>query len=199
MSKKAGIAIMALGAVLMISALLLFSENRREDIRAGQDAESLLARVEAAVVSAPTEIPSAPTEPTLAPELPVVVIDGYGYVGYLQIPALELTLPVMDQWDYGRLKKAPCRQLGSSRTGDLVIAAHNYSTHFGKLKKLVAGDAVIFTDMDHITNTYAVAEVRTVDPEDVEAVVNSGYPLVLYTCTPGGKTRVAVFCQQSEE
>lgn len=35
--------------------------------------------------------------------------------------------------------------------------------------------------------------------EDVDAVFNDGYPLVLYTCTPGGKARVAVFCQWADD
>ena len=47
MPKKAGIAIMAAGAVLIISALLLFVHNRQEDAQAGQEAESLLESVEA--------------------------------------------------------------------------------------------------------------------------------------------------------
>ena len=46
MPDKKGIAILAAGAVLILSALLLFIHNRREDARAGQEAESLLAGVE---------------------------------------------------------------------------------------------------------------------------------------------------------
>ena len=33
-------------------------------------------------------------------------------------------------------------------------------------------------------------------PDDVDAVQNSGYPLVLYSCTYGGKTRLTVFCKK---
>ena len=32
-------------------------------------------------------------------------------------------------------------------------------------------------------------------PDDVDAVQNSGYPLVLYSCTYSGKTRLTVFCK----
>lgn len=52
----------------------------------------------------------APPSPTsLDPEMPVVMLDGYEYVGYVEIPALELKLPVMSDWDYNRLTLAPCR------------------------------------------------------------------------------------------
>lgn len=183
---------MAVGAVLILSALLLFAYNRYEDYLAGQEAESLLSEVESA-------IESAETEPSLAPELPVKKLDGYDYVGYIEISTLEIKLPVMADWDYNRLQISPCRQLGSSRTDDLVIAAHNYSKHFGRLKTLNKGDFVIFTDMEGIVNNYSVEKIDTVNPYDVDTVLNSDYDLVLYTCTPGGRTRVTVFCNRAEE
>ena len=130
--------------------------------------------------------------------MPVVMLDGYEYVGYVEIPVLGLKLPVMSEWDYNRLKLAPCRQFGSSRTDDLVIAGHNYRRHFGYLKNLSAGDTVTFTDMEGILNTYRVAKIETLDPNQVDAVQNSGYALVLYTCTMSGKTRTTVFCSREE-
>lgn len=192
MSKKTGIIVMAIGAVLIISALLLFAYNQYEDYLAGQEAESLLSEVEAA-------IENQPTKPTLDPELPTKKLNGYDYVGYIEVPVLDLKLPVMADWDYNRLQISPCRQLGSSRTDDLVIAAHNYSKHFGRLKTLNKGDSVIFTDMEGIVNNYSVEKVDTVNPYDVDTVLNSEYDLVLYTCTPGGRTRVTVFCNRTEE
>ena len=205
MRNKAGIVFIALGAVLILSALLLLLYNRHEAALAGKEAEILLSDVEAAIggqtssdgPTDPTE--ETETEPTLPPELPVVHLNGYDYVGYVEIPALELKLPVMATWDYDLLQVAPCRQFGSSRTDDLVIAAHNYVTHFGYLKKLVPGDTVTFTDMDGIVNTYAVEKTETLDPTSVDAVKNSGCDLVLYTCTIGGKTRVCVFCNRVPE
>lgn len=192
MSKKTGIIVMAIGAVLIISALLLFAYNQYEDYLAGQEAESLLSEVEAA-------IETQPTKPTLDPELPTKKLNGYDYVGYIEVPVLDLKLPVMADWDYNRLQISPCRQIGSSRTDDLVIAAHNYSKHFGRLKTLNKGDSVIFTDMEGIVNNYSVEKVDTVNPYDVDTVLNSEYDLVLYTCTPGGRTRVTVFCNRTEE
>ena len=209
MPKKTGIAIVTAGAVLILSALLLFLYNRYEDANAGQEAESLLASVEAAISAQAmdTTAATAPNRPDasevpaptpLDPEMPVVMLDGYEYVGYVEIPTLGLKLPVMSEWDYTRLKVAPCRQFGSSRTDDLVIAAHNYESHFGHLKDLSVGDTVTFTDMDGIVNTYCVEKIETLNPNEVDAVQNSGYDLVLYTCTKGGKTRVTVFCDREE-
>lgn len=211
MPKKAGIIFVTIGVVLIFSALLLFLYNGFEDRRAGQQAESLMDEIHSAMTeetdttTKPTEIEIEITEPTettetLPAEMPMVMIDGYEYIGYLSIPALELELPVMAEWDYSRLKIAPCRHFGSSRTDDLVIAAHNYKTHFGSLSKLESGAEVIFTDMDGIENRYVlVLAPETLAPDAVDAVQNSGYDLVLYTCTPGGATRVVAFCDRVTE
>lgn len=245
MPKKAGIAIITLGAVLILSALLLFMYNQRESDLAGQESENLMVELESWMLaqqglqaqqaqqsqtqseswmSAQEELqaqleqqeqqsqfltkqaeegltPSIAekTEAMLDPELPVVSIGGNEFVGYIEIPDIALKLPVLSEWDYSRLKIAPCRQHGSSRTDDLVIVAHNYRSHFGRLRELSKGAEVIFTDMEGITNTYSVAKIDTVNPNDVETVLNSDYDLVLYTCTVGGKTRVTVFCDRVEE
>lgn len=200
MPKKSGIVFVLVGTVLILSALFLFLYNRYEDVQAGQEAENLLADVQSIIENVPSTIPeeTLPKE-TLAPELPVAEIDGYGYVGYISIPQLELELPVMSEWDYARLKIAPCRQFGSSRTDDLVIAAHNYKNHFGYLSQLEEGNSVIFTDMDGIRNLYEVTCIDTLKSTEVDTVQNSDHDLVLYTCTYGGKTRVTVFCDRQEK
>lgn len=203
MPKKAGIFLVIVGTVLILSALSLLLYNWHEDVQAGENAENLLQSVNAVLEQRDngndsTENPTEETEETepLDPEMPVVMIDGYGYVGTLSIPALDLELPVMSEWDYNRLQKAPCRQFGSCRTDDLVIAAHNFKTHFGLLKNLVLGDSVSFTDMDGIVYDYTVDKMAILQPTDIDGALNSGYDLVLYTCTQGGETRVTVFCNR---
>lgn len=206
MPKKAGIAMIAMGAVLILSALLLLRHNLQEDASAGQEAENLMAQMQSILErqTLPSTQPTQPgetTEPTqpLDPEMPVTYINGYGYIGYLEIPNLDLKLPVMADWDYDRLQIAPCRQFGSSRTDDLVIAAHNYDSHFGKFKDLAPGHYLTFTDMDGIVTTYRVEKNEVLQPDAVDAVQNSDYDLVLYTCTKGGKTRIVLFCNRIDK
>lgn len=192
MPKKSGVILISLGAVLILAALLLFLYNRGEDRRAGQEAESLLEDARSAISAN-----AASEEPQEEPAEEIT----YDYAGVIAIPDLSLELPVIDQWSYARLKVAPCRQSGAAADGDLVIAAHNYKSHFGYLDRLQPGASVIFTDMEGTVYRYAVEEIRRLEPEDAEdvsSVFSSEYPLVLYTCTPGGKARVAVFCQWDE-
>ncbi|MBQ3200126.1 MAG: sortase [Firmicutes bacterium] len=186
---KAGLALMMLGAALIASALLLFGWNRAEDENAGQQAAIMLQRVQ-------ETIPEKKMEPA---KLTVTEIGGYEYIGYVSIPRLEVELPVMAGWDYDRLKIAPCRHFGSPESDDLVIAAHNYKNHFGRLARLKAEDVVLFSDMEGGSSTYAVRSVTRVEPTDMEAVQNSGYDLVLYTCAFSGDQRIIVGCERLAE
>lgn len=194
--RHAGMMLIVIGVVLTMSALLLFLYNRREDEQAGERADSILQQLEAELPEVTREPLEGEAVPEGSAEMKVVEIDGYGYIGYLEIPDLSLQLPVMAEWDYKRLKIAPCRQFGAVDTNDLVIAAHNYDRHFGRLKTLQGGESVTFTDMDGIVTSYVVEKVETLKPTAVDEVQNSDYDLVLYTCTLGGKTRVTVFCNR---
>lgn len=180
----------------MLSALLLFLSNRREDERAGQEAEEILREVRTAIAA--RESAEETERPEDAEEAATVELDGELYIGVLTIPDLNLELPVMADWDYERLKRAPCRQFGAAKSDDLVIAAHNYKRHFGALAHLQLDAAVSFTGVDGGVIAYRVARVAYVDPKDVDAVQYSGYDLVLYTCNYGGSDRVAVFCDREE-
>lgn len=121
-------------------------------------------------------------------------IGGYGYIGYLSIPALNRELPVMAEWSYPRLRISPCRFSGSVETDDLVILAHNYSRHFGKISSLKSGDLVVFTDVNGLASIYEVAEIDTLNPTAVAEMTSGEYPLTLFTCTYGGQSRVTVRC-----
>lgn len=203
MRKSPGILCIVIGCVLLLAALGLYGYNRYEDAQAGAEAQvvvqDLEQKLEQTVSKAEsTETPSD-SEEMLSPELPVVMLDGYDYIGVISIPAIDIKLPVMSDWSYPKLKISPCREFGSSRTDDLVIAAHNYESHFGKLGSVSVGDNVIFTDMDGVENHYIVQKTDILQPTDVDAVEHSGYDLVLYTCTYGGKTRITVFCDRITE
>ena len=196
-----------LGSALVLAAVCLYVYDRLEDARAGAQAASAVSQLRqsqsiAAVSEAerpadsaeslPTE--DAESEPESASATPASSIERE-YLGVLTIPALGLELPVQAEWSKANLKVSPCRQCGSA-AGDLVIAAHNYKSHFGRLSSLSEGDEVRFTSQDGAEAVYTVERTAQVSPEEPEALREGGCPLVLYTCTPGGKARVVVYCQR---
>lgn len=214
MQNKLGLVLVLAGALLIGGALALYGANRAEDEKAGAAAVETAAvlqqeiekvqtqHMETAVLEQPEDVspePSmdAPAEDAETQPAPVAMVGSYEYLGVLSLPSLGLELPVMADWDYERLKLAPCRQFGSAETDDLVIAGHNYIGHFANLGMLKAGDSVTFTTMDGAVNTYVVANTDIIDPEDTEKVSESGYALTLYTCTYGRQSRVTVYCERT--
>lgn len=194
MRRRIGTGFMILGTALILAALSLFLWNRWEDSRAGVSVDAVLPQL---LEQIETE-EEAPADP-YGTEMPEAEVDGYEYIGYLSIPALGLELPVMSSWSYPQLRIAPCRYYGSVETEDLVIAAHNYSRHFGNIKTLAPGDEVYFTEMDGTVTAYEVAETDTLNPTAVEEMTDGGWSLTLFTCTYGGQSRVTVRCSLAEE
>ena len=101
-----------------------------------------------------------------------------------------------DEWNYSRLKSAPCRYTGSIDTNDIIIAAHNYKSHFGLLNKLTVGDEVEFVDAYGKSHLYEVCELITLDGTAVSDMQSGGWDFTLFTCTKGGQQRVTVRCER---
>ena len=121
-------------------------------------------------------------------------MDGWDYVAIISIPALDLEFCVRNEWTKEGGKQSPCRYVGSVYTDDLIICAHNYTSHFGRLKELKPGDQIILVDMNGKVYTYHVEHTEEIGRFDIAGMVSSGYDLSLFTCTIGGKARVTVRC-----
>lgn len=222
MRKGKGTVFIWLGVALLLAALGLTVYNMQTELEAGRSAAQVMEQLSAqgaqsqmpsaetpASADQPGNLPGGETLPetvwqpeyALFPEMemPTVELDGYAYIGTLRIPELGLELPVMSDWSYPQLKKAPCRFAGSAYQNNMILIAHNYVSHFGNLKKLLPGAEVTFTDMAGNVFCYAVAETEILKPRQMEELMGTDYPLTLLTCTIGGETRVTVRCEKTGE
>lgn len=201
MRKGFGILCLLLGVSCLLGAIGLVLYNRWEEGNAQVVSQDLLADVQSIIEQPPTQ-PSFPNDPeplpevteTIPTEMATVQVDGYDCIGILSIPVLELKLPVLADWSYSKLTKAPCHYYGTYYETDFVIAAHNYDSHFGRLSQLQPGDIVIFTDVNGKGHFYEVVLTETLPPQATEEMIASGFALSLYTCTVGGGSRVTVRC-----
>ena len=196
MVRKEGNLWMLLGLLLLAAALCLTGYNLWEAYQAEKSARQGLSQMDAQLPEL-SALPAYLVAPEM--EMPILTIDGHDYIGYLYIPGLDLSLPVMSQWSYPNLKLAPCRYSGSAYLDNLIIAGHNYKKQFGVLKNLQLGDKIVFTDMDRNSFTYAVSEILVLEPTAVEELQAGDWDLTLFTCTPGGQSRVTVRCVKQME
>ena len=208
MKSKIGSLCMLLGAALILGALTLFIMNQRASRDAELFAEEMLPVIveEIPQVSQWTSTGESDSQDSVdaSNELPdsefqtmeEVIIDGNGYIGYIIIPDLDLELPVMSNWDMKKLKISPCRYAGSLVSNDLVIMAHNYKSHFGKLSQLSEGSEVCLTDMNGRAWKYRVVVIDILSADAIEEMVAGDYDLTLFTCASNRSSRVTVRCNK---
>lgn len=180
---------MIVGVMMVLAALGLFVYNTWE----AQNAEKLSSQV---LTQMKDTIKKSENNNPYDTAMKEIEIDNYDYIGFLSVPSLDIELPVMSEWDYKRLKIAPCRYYGSINSRNLVICAHNYRRHFGRFSDLKQGDHIYFTDIDKNTYTYEVEMVDIYVPTAIKEITSGEFDLVLFTCTYGGGSRITVKCRR---
>ena len=198
------------GLILVTAAVLLLVYNLWDGHRARESEEAILAEYlqenkkasespDASDKEDEQNIPDYLLNPDMdMPEYTLKSLGDVACIGILEIPALDLELPVISSWSYSSLRLAPCRYSGSAYKGDLVIAAHNYQSHFGGLRTLPEGSEVFFTDAVGNRFSYYVAVTEALTPWSVDDMTSGEWPLTLFTCTLDSQNRVTVRCEYSE-
>ena len=203
--KAAKIACFTLGTALLLSALFLVIHNVIEDRKSGEEAVKILSALKDEIPEYTEPVTSMPGaenydlfaeyEEPAAPEMETVGIDGNDYIGYIAIPEIGIELPVLQDWSYPNLKIAPCRYVGNIYENDLIICAHNYNTHFGKIGNLHTDDEIILTDVSGKEWRYSVVNFEQIPGtavEDIKSGNADDWDLTLFTCTLSGQSRVTV-------
>ena len=129
-------------------------------------------------------------------------------IGVLEIPAMELTMPVYLGASDAHLA-AGAAVLGNTSApigGDstnCVIAGHRGwkgADYFRHIDKLAVGDTVTLTNLWE-TLTYTVTDIQIIQPHEVDKIKiqQSRDLLTLITCHPyasGGRQRYVVYCER---
>ncbi len=201
------------GIILIAAGCVLTAYNVSEDYRASSASADILSKMDeqrqamsSIIVEEkndsseylPDVFESEPDESLIDPNtpMPTIEVDGYLYIGTLVLPPLEIELPVADNWDYTRMQISPCRYSGSFYSNDLVICAHNYSSHFRDIGSMQVGDEVIFIDVLGNEFHYKVGLVETLESTAVDEMTSSDWDLSLFTCNYSGMARITVRCKR---
>lgn len=196
------------GLLLIAAALALIGYNHWEDTQADKAVVSVMQQLklpEPDPVQSTASVPELPTEQEIPDyilnpnmDMPEQEIDGDAYIGIVEVPSCEIELPVISNWSYPSLKRAPCRFDGSAYTNDLILAGHSYNAHFRRLRELFGGEEIIFTDVAGNRFCYEVVGVETIDGSDLESLEAGDWDLTLFTCTTGGTARILIRCERTD-
>ena len=145
-------------------------------------------------------------------ETPAADLTAYGIedeiIGVLEIPAMDLTIPVYLGASDAHLAAGAAvlgntsAPIGGDNTNS-VIAGHRGwkgADYFRHIDRLQVGDTVTLTNLWE-TLTYTVADIQIIQPHEVDKIkIQSDRDLLtLLTCHPyasGGKQRYVVYCER---
>lgn len=199
MKYRIGKVCIVIGFVFFACAIFLLAYNMWDNHRAKERCDSVLLEYEENVKEVGLSLEGT-TESLyeIVPEMemPMVMVDGISYIGTLEVPSLGLNLPISSTCSENLLKISPCRYMGSVYTDDLIIAGHNYKSHFSGIKKIEHGAKVIFTDVDNNIFTYEVVDIETIHGENIDGMIVGDWDLTLFTCTTDGKSRASIRCEK---
>lgn len=200
--QKVAAALIISGCICLLAAVLLIAYNAAESSRASKTARELTAAFERLLnESVYEEGAKGQSDPALekAPsgeygEVQTLSVGGYDIAGRLELPSIGLDIAVIAEWSYANLSVAPCRYSGTPGER-LVLLAHNYDRHFGRLTELEPGDEATFTDVSGEAYSYEVLRTEIWTAEELEQILSGeDWGLTLFTCTYGGAKRVVVRC-----
>lgn len=125
----------------------------------------------------------------------ILDIGGLGIMGYIEVPAIGVTLPIYHGTDEAVLQVALGHLEWTSlpvggESSHCVVSGHRglpSAKLFTNLDKLVVGDVFMFRVLDEIL-TYEVDQILIVEPHETDALqIEQGKDLcTLITCTPYG-------------
>lgn len=179
------------GIILLFGAFGLTIHNYYEDYQAKKNAADAVQKLAHVMKRENTGL-LYKMNPDI--EMPTKTINGIKYIGVLEVPKLSLQLPVMSHWSPDGLKIALGRYKGSVYKRNIIIAGHNYRSHFSRLKTLDIGSKIWFIDLEGNRFEYKVSDIEIIKGTDVKQMEKGKWDMTLFTCTYGGQNRMALRC-----
>lgn len=186
-----------IGTLCILVAAFIFVKNTFEDYKVNQTTQSITEQLIQDKDDPSNEKGRYLKNPKM--EMPVKEIDGYEYIGYVKIKRLGLKLPIMSSWSYEKIKISPARYQGSVYEDNMVLLAHNYHAHFGKLYQMEIGDEIVFYDMDDNEFIFKIKDKEEIRGDKLDELLSGEWDLTLFTCTLSGEFRTVIRCDLVDE
>lgn len=206
------IMLFVLAGALACTAGLYAHNLWQEGVRAEENAKEILRVSGFADLGgdgAEEDVYLQPFEPQAGPDALDNLFDselkGYSVIARLDVPSIDVSLPVLSETSDEALQYSVCYYSGPEpgEEGNLVITGHNYASgaHFGNLSDVREGDALTLTAPDGTEYVYTVYRTELITPDDVEALDDMEYEkeLTLLTCEENANRRLLVRCRETAE
>ena len=137
------------------------------------------------------------------PRIATVTYKGYTMLGKIEIPAIQLNLPVLDRATASSMEVSVGVAYGPglNQVGNTVIMGHNYrnGTFFANLYKLKLGDLIYITDNSGTKIKYTIYNMYETPASDFSYASSDTAgkrEISLSTCTDDVQNRIIIWAKE---
>lgn len=135
----------------------------------------------------------------------VVTYNGFTVVGRMEIPDIDLDLPVLERATRNSLEQSIGVLMGPglNQVGNTIIVGHNYrnGTFFSRNEELENGDEIYITDTSGTRIEYTIYNIYTTSSEDSDYITRDTAgkrEISLSTCTDDSRYRLVIWAREVE-
>lgn len=184
------------GALLICLSIGLYAKNTYTDKKSGKKAQEIVQEITSQINARQSDETATRQDDKAKAE--TVPAFGTEYCGILEIPEIDVVLPVSQEYSYDQMSQSLCRYSGTLTGQNMIICGHNYKSFLERLEEIFDGDSVFFTDVNGIRTEYIVVDTQMIggDRNDLLIENNNDWDLTVFTCNYSGYSRYVIRCVQ---
>jgi len=164
------------GFFLVVVSVLLFAVFAITQKHFAEEAKRIADQLTAAMPPVQNGFPEERTNKAM----PMYIIEDESFIGILEIPAYNKSLPVAGAWDANKVFRYPCQYTGTVYEDTLVLGGSDNEGQFDFMKIITGGDCVQFTDMTGTRYTYVADRIDHTRDVSTENLLTGDFDLVLF-------------------
>ena len=125
--------------------------------------------------------------------MPALELNGRDYAALLEVPGLNMYLPVCDDWESRSEVANPCRYWGSVYEGNLILGGGRMA-QLEFCAMLDLGDRIVITDLQGREFVYKVDSILRRDDVTFDKLREGEYPLTIFTSDGSSGRSIVVHC-----
>ena len=135
----------------------------------------------------------------------VVTYKGFTVEGRMEIPKIDLDLPILERATKNSLEQSIgiLTGPGLNQVGNTIIVGHNFrnGTFFSRNNELANGDEIYITDTSGTRIEYTIYNIYTTSSEDSDYITRDTAgkrEISLSTCTDDSRYRLVIWAREAE-
>ena len=179
------------GVSLLVGAVVILALWRWNINNAEERAQYYANTLRALIPEPQNAVPEERRDNTMS----VLSVDEIDFVGLVELPRYEPTLPVCADW--GKTSKYPCRFTGSIYDGTMQIGATTQKGQYDFYRELSVGDTVSYIDVEGNRYTFTITSLRYAKHANQAALQQNDAALTLFIKNIYSFEYLIIFCDVS--